>query len=200
VIKIVVGTAMGTSPAEITRLLAAWGEGDKAALDALAPVVHSELRRLAHRYMRQERPGAGFQTTELVNEVYLKLVDCSRVRWQDRAHFFAIAAQLMRRILVDFARSRRYVKRGGEAIRVTFEKALEAPGVAAPDWTALDDALNALEALDARKSRVVELRFFGGLSVEETAEVLQVSPDTIHRDWRFAKTWLRRELTRWAQL
>ena len=106
----------------------------------------------------------------------------------------------MRRILVDFARSRRYVKRGGEGIRVTFEKALEAPGVAAPDWTALDDALNALEALDARKSRVVELRFFGGLSVEETAEVLQVSPDTIHRDWRFAKTWLRRELTRWAQL
>ena len=111
---------MGTSPLEITRLLAAWGEGDTAALDALVPVVHSELRRLAHRYMRQERPCAGFQTTDLVNEVYLKLVDCSRVRWQDRAHFFAISAQLMRRILVDFARSRRYMKRGGEAIRVTF--------------------------------------------------------------------------------
>ena len=186
---------MDTSPAEITRLLAAWSEGDKAALDALVPVVHSELRRLAHRYMRQERLG-GFQTTELVNEAYLKLVDCSRVRWHDRAHFFAVSARLMRRILVDFARSRRYAKRGGEAIRVTFEKALEAQDVRAPDWTALDDALNALEALDARKCRMVELRFFGGLSVEETAEILQVSPDTIHRDWRFAKTWLRRELSR----
>ena len=191
---------MDTSPVEITRLLEAWGEGDKAALDALVPVVHKELRRLAHRYMRQERSDAAFQTTELVNEVYLKLVDCSRVRWHDRAHFFAISAQLMRRILVDFARSRRYAKRGGEAIRVTFEKALEAPGIRAPDWTALDDALNALEALDARKSQMVELRFFGGLSVEETAEVLQVSPDTIHRDWRFAKSWLRRELTSGQQL
>jgi RNA polymerase sigma factor (TIGR02999 family) len=187
---------MGNSPSEITRLLAAWGEGDQAALDGLVPLVHKELRRLAHRYMRQERPDAAFQTTVLVNEVYLKLVDCSRVRWQDRAHFFAISAQLMRRILVDFARSRRYAKRGGEAIRVTFERVLEAPGVCTPDWVALDDALHALEALDARKSRMVELRFFGGLSVEETAEVLQVSPDTIHRDWRFAKTWLRRELTR----
>jgi RNA polymerase sigma factor (TIGR02999 family) len=189
---------MENSPVEITRLLAAWGEGDQAALDGLVPLVHKELRRLAHRYMRQERPDAAFQTTELVNEVYLKLVDCSRVRWQDRAHFFAISAQLMRRILVDFARSRRYAKRGGEAIRVTFERVLEAPGVCAPDWVALDDALHALEALDARKCRMVELRFFGGLSVEETAEVLQVSPDTIHRDWRFAKTWLRRELTRGA--
>jgi RNA polymerase sigma-70 factor (ECF subfamily) len=150
--------------------------------------------------MRQERLGGAFQTTELVNEVYFKLVDCSRVRWQDRAHFFALSAQLMRRILVDLARSRRYVKRGGEAIRVTFEKALEAPGVAALDWTALDDALNVLESLDARKSRVVELRFFGGLSVEETAEILQVSPETIPRDWRFAKTWLRRELTRGPEL
>jgi len=187
---------MDISPVEITRLLAAWSEGDRAALDALVPVVHAELRRLAHRYMRQERPGATFQTTELVNEVYLKLVDCSRVRWHDRAHFFAISAQLMRRILVDFARSRRYAKRGGEAIRVTFEKALEAPGARAPDWVALDDALNALEQIDARKCRMVELRFFGGLSVEETAEVLQVAPVTIHRDWRFVKTWLRRELTR----
>lgn len=181
---------------EITRLLAAWGEGDKTALDALAPLVHKELHRLAHRYMRQERPGAALQTTELVNEVYLKLVDCNRVRWQDRAHFFAISAQLMRRILVDLARSRNCAKRGGEAIRITFEKALEAPGVYAPDWVALDDALNTLQALDARKCRMVELRFFGGLSVEETAEVLAVSPDTIHRDWRFAKTWLRRELSR----
>ncbi len=187
---------METSPAEITRLLAAWGGGDKSALDALTPLVHNELHRLARRHMHRERPGTPLQTTELVNEVYLKLVDCSRVRWQDRAHFFAISAQLMRRILVDLARSRNYAKRGGEAIRVTFEKALEAPGAYAPDWIALDDALNALQALDARKCRMVELRFFGGLNVEETAEVLGVSPDTIHRDWRFVKTWLRRELIR----
>lgn len=184
---------------EITRLLAAWGQGDKTALEALVPLVHKELHRLAQRYMRQERPGAPLQTTELVNEVYLKLVDCSRVRWQDRAHFFAVSAQLMRRILVDLARSRNYAKRGGEAIRVTFDKALGAPEAQAPDWVALDDALNTLQALDARKGRMVELRFFGGLSVEETAEVLEVSPDTIHRDWRFAKTWLRRELTRGQQ-
>lgn len=187
---------METTPVEITRLLEAWGEGDKYALDTLVPMVHKELRRLAHRYMRQERSDGALQTTELVNEVYLKLVDCTRVRWNDRAHFFAISAQLMRRILVDFARSRRYAKRGGDAIRVTFEKALDAPGVRTPDWAALDDALNALEALDHRKCRMVELRFFVGLSVEETAEILQVSPDTVHRDWRFAKTWLRRELSR----
>ncbi len=186
---------MEDSPIQITRLLAAWGEGDRAALDALLPVIQKELRRLAHRYLRKERDGGGFQTTELVNEAYLKLVDCSRVRWQDRSHFFAISAQLMRRILVDMARSRRYAKRGGEAIRVTFEKALEKPGGArAPDWIALDDALNTLEALDPRKCRMVELRFFGGLTVEETAEALQVSADTVRRDWRFAKTWLRREL------
>jgi RNA polymerase sigma factor (TIGR02999 family) len=187
---------METSAVEITRLLAAWGEGDKAALDELVPVVHKELRRLAHRYMRREHPEVAFQTTELVNEVYLKLVDCNRVRWQDRAHFFAISAQLMRRILVDFARSRHYAKRGGEAIRVTFAESLDAPGSRTPDWVALDDALTALEALDPRKSRMVELRFFGGLNVEETAEALEVSVDTVHRDWRFAKTWLRRELTR----
>ena len=187
---------MDPSPVEITQLLAAWGDGDKGAFDALVTEVHKELRKLAHRYMRREGPGAAFQTTELVNEVYFKLLDCSRVRWQDRAHFFAISAQLMRRILVDLARSRRYAKRGGEAIRVTFEKVLEAPELSAPNWIALDDALNALEALDARKCRMVEMRFFGGLSVEETAEALKVSPDTIHRDWRFVKTWLRRELTR----
>ncbi len=181
---------------DITRLLTAWSQGESAALDALMPVVYKELRRLAHRYMRRESSDHAFQTTELVSEVYLKLVDCSRVRWQDRAHFFALSAQLMRRILVDFARSRRYAKRGGEAIRVTFEKALEQPGSQPPDWIALDDALNALEALDPRKSRMIELRFFGGLSVEETAEVLEVSSDTVHRDWRFAKSWLSRELVR----
>jgi RNA polymerase sigma factor (TIGR02999 family) len=184
------------SRAEITRLLEAWGKGDKAALNVLVPVVHRELQRLGHRYIQRERNNAGFQTTELVNEVYIRLLDCSRIRWQDRAHFFAVAAQLMRRILVDLARSRRYAKRGGEAIRVTFDKVLDMPDVHAPDWVALDDALRALEALDGRIGRVVEFRFFGGLSVEETAEVLQVSPQTVHRDWRFAKTWLRRELTR----
>jgi RNA polymerase sigma-70 factor, ECF subfamily len=185
-----------TSPAEITQLLSAWGHGDKAALDALIPMVHKELRRQAHRYMRQEHSGIAFQTTELVNEVYLRLVDNNRIRWQDRVHFFAISAQLMRRILVDLARSRRYAKRGGEAIRVTFERALEAPEVTAPDWVALDDALKTLQALDERKSRMVELRFFGGLSVDEAAAVLNVSPDTIARDWRFVRTWLRRELSR----
>jgi RNA polymerase sigma factor (TIGR02999 family) len=125
------------SRAEITRLLEAWGEGDKAALDALVPIVYKELRRLGHRYMQRERADAAFQTTELVNEVYIKLLDCSRVRWQDRAHFFAISSQLMRRILVDLARSRRYAKRGGEAIRVTFEKALDMPDIHAPDWITL---------------------------------------------------------------
>ncbi len=187
---------MAPSPVEITRLLTAWSEGDKTALDVLVPVVHKELRLLAHRYMRRERSEHAFQTTELVSEVYLKLVDCSRVRWQDRVHFYAISAQLMRRILVDFARSRGYAKRGGEAIRVTFEEALAVPDSRAPDWLALDDALNALQTIDPRKSRMVELRFFGGLSVEETAKVLGVSTDTVNRDWKFAKSWLRRELAR----
>jgi RNA polymerase sigma-70 factor (ECF subfamily) len=187
---------MNSSVVEITSLLKAWGQGDKSALDALMPVVHNELRRQAHRYMRQERPGIAFQTTELVNEVYLRLVDSSSVRWQDRAHFYAISAQLMRRVLVDLARSRHRAKRGGQAIRVTFDEALDTPEVSAPDWIALDDALKTLHALDERKCRMVELRFFGGLSVEETAAVLQVSLDTVARDWRFARTWLRRELTR----
>lgn len=184
------------SRGEITRLLEAWGEGDKAAFDALVPVIYKELRRLGHRYMQRERADVAFQTAELVNEVYLRLLNCGRVQWQDRAHFFALSAQLMRRILIDLARSRRYAKRGGEAVRITFEKVLEMPEIHAADWVTLDDALKALEALDPRKSKMVELRFFGGLSVEETAEILQVSPDTVHRDWRFAKTWLRRELTR----
>jgi RNA polymerase sigma-70 factor, ECF subfamily len=187
---------MQASSGELTRLLQAWGAGDKSALDQLVDVIYKELRRMAHGYMRQERPGRTFQTSELVNEVYLRLIDTSRVRWQDRAHFLAVAARLMRRILVDFARSRHYAKRGGDALRVTLEEALEMPGQRPTEWIAIDDALNALEALDARKTRVVELRFFGGLSVEETAEALAVSEDTIHRDWRFAKSWLRRELIR----
>ena len=194
------GPPTQASRVEITRLLEAWGQGDKGALDALVPVVHRELRRLGHRYMQRERGNAAFQTTELINEVYIKLLDCSRVRWRDRAHFFAMSAQLMRRILVDLARSRRYAKRGGEAIRVTFEKALDTPDVHAQGWVALDDALKALEALDGRISQMVELRFFGGLSVEETAEILKISAQTVHRDWRFAKTWLRRELTRGQEI
>ena len=186
---------MEASPGEVTRLLAAWREGDKA-LDALVPVVYKELRRMAHRYMRQEQPGRTFDTADLVSEVYLKLVDSSRVQWQDRAHFLAVAARLMRQILVDFARSRHYAKRGGDAFRVTFRESLEMPDTDAAEWVTLDEALRALEAVDPRKSRMVELRFFGGLSVEETAEVLAVSPNTVQRDWRFAKSWLRRELAR----
>jgi len=187
---------MEKSSVEITRLLEAWGGGDEAALNELVPVVHRELRRLAHRYVQRERSGIAFQTTELVNEVYLKLLDCSRVRWQDRSHFFALSAQLMRRILVDLARSRRYGKRGGDAVRVTFDKALQLPVFEPRSWVLLDDALKALEAVDARKSKIVELRFFGGLEMEEIARLLQVSPNTVQRDWRFAKTWLRLELTR----
>lgn len=186
---------MSEGQGDITRLLSAWGGGDPAALDQLIPVVYQELRRRARNQLRGENAHAAVQPTELVNEVYLKLIDCSQVRWQDRAHFFAMSAQLMRRILVDLARARRAEKRGGGAIRVTFEKALDHPQTQPPDWLALDQALQALQALDERKCRIVELRFFGGLNVDETATALGVSPDTIHRDWRFAKSWLRRELS-----
>jgi RNA polymerase sigma factor (TIGR02999 family) len=185
--------AASTSHA-VTGLLLAWGQGEQAALEKLVPLVYAELRRIAHRYMNRERRGHTLQTTELVNEVYLRLIDANQVRWQDRAHFFAISAQLMRRILVDFARSRRYLKRGGGAHRATFDEALLASPAPGPDLVALDDALEELAVKDARKSRVVELRFFGGLSVEETAEVLKVSPDTVHRDWRLAKAWLARQM------
>jgi len=189
--------AASTSHA-VTGLLLAWSQGEQAALEKLAPLVYAELRRIAHRYMNRERRGHTMQTTELVNEAYLRLIDASQVRWQDRAHFFAISAQLMRRILVDFARSRNYLKRGGGAQRTTFDEALVVPLARGKDLVALDGALEALAVKDARKSRVVELRFFGGLSVEETAEVLQVSPDTVHRDWRLAKAWLAREMGRAA--
>jgi RNA polymerase sigma factor (TIGR02999 family) len=183
-----------TSPQEVTGLLLAWSEGEHAAFEKLVPLVYAELRRLAHRYMGRERPGHSLQTTALVNEAYLRLTDARRVRWQNRAHFFAVSAQLMRRILVDFARSRHYLKRGGAAQKVSLEEALVVSKEPGRDLVALDDALKALAAIDGRKSQVVELRFFGGLSVAETAEVLKVSPDTVLRDWRLAKVWLAREM------
>jgi RNA polymerase sigma factor (TIGR02999 family) len=179
---------------DVTQLLLAWSRGDRNALEELIPLVYDELRRLARRYMNRERTGHTLQTTALVNEVYLRMVDFQQTQWQNRAHFFAVSAQLMRRILVDFARSRGYQKRGGGARKISLEEAPEI-GVDRPaEWIALDDALNALAEVDARKSRVVELRFFGGLSVNETAHVLGVSADTIMRDWKMAKVWLLREM------
>jgi RNA polymerase sigma factor (TIGR02999 family) len=183
-----------SSPNEVTQLLVAWSEGDQSALERLVPLVYEELHRLARRYMRRERAGHTLQTTALVNEAYLRLVDLKTVRWQNRAHFFAVSAQVMRRILVDFARSRRYQKRGGGALQVSFERALNIGDQRDTDLVALDDALGALAEIDPRKSKVVELRFFGGLSVEDTAHVLKVSPDTVMRDWKMAKVWLLREL------
>jgi RNA polymerase sigma-70 factor, ECF subfamily len=186
------------SAQHVTRLLQAWGQGKDAALEELLPLVHRELRRLARRYMFGERPGHTLQTTALVNEAYLRLVNSRHVNWQNRAHFFALSAELMRRILVDYARARGYQKRGGGAPKVTLDEALMGPEEKGHDLVALDDALKALAGVDPRKSKVVELRFFGGLSVAETAEVLKVSPDTVLRDWRLAKAWLAREMGRTA--
>ena len=186
-------TNQGNS-ADITELLLAWNEGDEQALNQLMPLVEEELHRLAHHYMAGERPGHLLQTTALVNEAYLQLIDSSRVRWQNRAHFFAVSAQLMRRILVDLARARKKLKRGGDAVQISLEDAGEVPTVLHPDLVALDDALHQLSAMDERKSKIVELRYFGGLSVEETAEVLHVSAITVMRDWGFAKVWLMKEL------
>jgi RNA polymerase sigma factor (TIGR02999 family) len=183
------------SPKEITQLLLAWSHGQQSALDQLIPLVHDELHRIAKRYMGRERPGQTMQTTALVNEAYLRLVDSSRVHWQNRAHFFAIAAQLMRRILVDFARSRHNLKHGGRAEQVSLDEALVISPERGADIVALDNALKALASLDARQSQVVELRFFGGLSINETAEVLKVSEGTVRRDWSLAKAWLHRELS-----
>lgn len=179
---------------EITHLLRAWGSGDKEALDKLMPLVYRGLRRAARQYLAREAPGRSVQTTEVVNEVYLRLVELPEVTWKDRAHFFAICAQMMRRILTDFARARRARKRGGAAPRVSLDQAPQVSRERSADLVALDDALNALAALDPRKSQVVELRFFGGLSVEETAAVLDVSELTVMRDWKMAKVWLLREL------
>ncbi len=182
------------SPKEITRLLVAWGNGDESALADLTALVYEELHRLAHHYMSGERAGHTLQTTALVNEAYVRLIDWKSVRWQNRAHFFAVSAQLMRRILVDFARTRGYQKRGGGARPVTLDDAAVVTDDKGADIVALDEALLALAKLDERQSRVVELRFFGGLSVEETAEVLKVSPGTVRRDWSLARAWLHREL------
>lgn len=183
---------------EITGLLVAWGGGDKSALDRLMPLVYDELRRLAHRYMSNERPGHTLQTTALVNEAYLRLVNWKEVQWQNRAHFFGVSAQMMRRILVDFARDRQYLKRGGGAMQVSLSDASSFAECRAADLVALDEALTALTKQDERKGQVVEMRFFGGLSIKEVAEVLKVSEETVMRDWRLAKVWLLRELGREA--
>ena len=182
------------SPKEVTQLLNAWRGGDQAALNSLIPLIHDELHRLAHIYMLRERVGHTLQTTALLNEAYLRLVDADRVPFENRTHFFAISANLMRRILVDFARSRGYQKRGGNIMKVEFEDGrIPAPDRGA-DVVALDDALNALAEFDAREAKVVELRFFGGLNEEETAEALGVSLRTVQRDWKLAKAWLLREM------
>jgi RNA polymerase sigma factor (TIGR02999 family) len=190
------GEPMTPQTHEVTQLLIAWTDGDQTALAKLTDLVHEELYRLAKRYMGREAPGHTLQTTALVNEAYLRLIDANNIQWQNRAHFFAISANLMRRILVDYARSRNYLKRGGKALQVSLGDAdlfsVEQP----PDLLALDDALKTLAEMDARKSQIIELRFFGGLSVEETAEVLGVSRDTVLRDWRLSKSWLLRELSR----
>jgi RNA polymerase sigma factor (TIGR02999 family) len=178
----------------VTGLLLAWGRGDEAALTRLIPLVHQELRTIARRCMAAENPGHTMQATALVNEAYLRLIDAQDVDWQDRAHFLSVAARVMRRILVDHARTRRARKRGGGDARVTFDEQLLVPGEAPFDVAALDDALEALSKFDDRKSRVVEMRFFGGLSVEESASVLGVSPETVRRDWRLARAWLRRQM------
>ena len=182
------------SSGAVTELLRAWADGDDGALERLTPLVEAELRRLARGYMARERRDHTLQPTALVNEAFLRLTEARRIRWQDRAHFLGISARLMRRVLVDHARSKAYLKRGGGAERVTLVEGLVTSPEPALDVVALDRALDALAAADARKGRVIELRYFGGLSVEETAEVLHVSADTVKRDWRLAKLWLLREL------
>ena len=183
------------SPKEVTQLLVAWGSGDPHALQELMPLVYRELRRLAHGHLRRERPDHTLQTTALVHEAYLRLVDQQEANWKNRAQFFAVAAQMMRRILVDYARARQYAKRGGGAQPVELDEAMVVSSDRAAEVVALDEALLRLAELDSRKSRLVELRFFGGLSIEETAEILGVSPGTVMRDWTLAKAWLQREMT-----
>jgi RNA polymerase sigma factor (TIGR02999 family) len=185
-----------TSTHEVTQLLIEWSKGDKAALNRLMPLIYEELRRLAHRYMSRERPGHTLQTTALVNEAYVRLINRKNIHWRDRTHFFAIAAQLMRSILVDHARSHAYAKRGGGARKLTLDEAILGSQERAAEVVALDDALKGLGKIDPQQSRVVELRFFGGLTIEETAKVLGSSPATIKREWNSAKAWLYREMNK----
>ncbi len=185
----------GASPHEISRLLRAWGGGDESALDSLAPLVYDELHKLAHHYMRREEKCHILQTTAVIHEAFLRLIRSKSADWQDRTHFFGICARLMRQILVDFARGEKSRKRGGEAVRIALEGAQGASVSQDVDLLALDEALTRLSRVDARKGTTVELRFFGGLSVEETAEVLKVSPETVTRDWRMARAWLLKELS-----
>ncbi|MGI8656479.1 MAG: sigma-70 family RNA polymerase sigma factor [Pyrinomonadaceae bacterium] len=179
---------------DVTGLLLEWQQGDHDALDKLTPLVYDELRRIAHRYMRQERGGHTLQTTALVNEAYVRLVGGQRIEWQNRAHFYGVVAQVMRRVLIDHARRLQNIKHGGDAQRVSLEEIAVLPHARAAELLALDEALNELARLDARKARVVELRYFGGLSIEETADVLDISAMTVRRDWRAAKAWLYRAL------
>ena len=183
-----------TSDADITALLVDWNNGDKSAIDRLLPLVERELHRLAHSYMRREDPDHTLQTTALINETYLRLIDQRKVQWQNRAHFFGIAAQIMRRILLNYARDQNRMKRGGKTIHVSLSEAMVMPAEKDRELIALNDALTRLEAIDERKSKVVELRYFGGLTVPEVAEVLKVSEITVMRDWAFAKAWLSREM------
>jgi RNA polymerase sigma factor (TIGR02999 family) len=185
---------MRSVPHGVTQLLVAWSHGNQEALDELTQMVYHDLRRLAHHYMRAERPGHLLQTTALIHETYLRLIDWKGIHWKNRAHFVGICAQLMRRILVDFARSQGYVKRGGKSRRVQLDEAAALPDTRGSDLVAIDDALRGLAEIDPRKSRIVELRFFGGLSVEEIAEVLRISPRTVMREWSLAQAWLHKEL------
>jgi len=187
---------MGRDDHEVTELLLSWRGGDNAALEKLVPLIYHELHLTAHRYMARERTGHTLQTTALINEVYMHLVDFQSMNWESRNHFFGICANLMRRVLTDFARSRRSIKRGAGEALLPFDEEIFGKRERADGIVALDDALNALAKVDERKSRVVELRFFGGLSTDETAQVLDVSVETVHRDWRLAKAWLFRELNR----
>jgi len=186
---------MTTAPHQVTQLLQQWSEGDQNALDKLMPMVHDELHRLAHQHMRRESAGHVLQTSALINEAYIRLVDQPQMRWQSRGHFFGIAARLMRHILVDDARKRNAAKRGGSFIQVPLDEASTVVQEQAANVAALDDALQLLETIDERQGKIVELRFFGGLSIEETAEVLKVSPGTVMRDWTFARAWLRNEMS-----
>jgi len=189
-------TSTSGSQQNVTQLLHAWRQGDSGALEELIPLVYEELHRLARRYMGRENTGHTLQPTALVNEAYMRLLDARQVEWQNRAHFFAVSAQMMRRILVDFARSRHNLKHGGDAVQVSLDEAIVVSAEPSADLVALDEALKTLATLDPRQAQVVELRYFGGLSIEETAEVLEVSAGTVRRDWSIAQAWLHRELSR----